>query len=143
MGQTAGKAQRVRAQERAERLERARQRRLELDKDREAREARVDDAVADVYQAQDDKRDAARVIELADQRIGEALNRILGEGVPLAQVAELTELSVTQVQRMRAAAAGETQRGPRVAPAARPNNTDGVAARSLPPHEEAGERAAS
>jgi hypothetical protein len=142
MGQTAGKAQRVRAQERAERLERARQRRLELDTDREAREARVDDAVADVYQAQDDKRDAGQVIELADQRIGEALNRILGEGVPLAQVAELTELSVTQVQRMRAAA-GETQRGPSVAPAARPNNTDGVAARSLPPHEEAGQRAAS
>jgi len=143
MGQTAGKAQRVRAQERAERLERAPRRRLELDKDGEARDTRVDAAVADVYQAQDDKRDAAPVIELAEQRIGEALNRILAEGVPLAQVAELTELSVTQVQRLRAAAAGETQLGRSVAPTARPNNTDGHAARSLPPHEEAGERAAS
>jgi hypothetical protein len=143
MGQTAGKAQRVRAQERAERLERARQRRLELDKDREAREARVDDAVADVYQAQGDKRDAAQAIELADQRIGEALNRILGEGVPLAQAAELTELSVTQVQRLRAAAAGETLAGQSVAAAVSPENTDGGAARSVPPLEGAGERAAS
>ena len=143
MGQTAGKAQRVRAQERAERLQRARQRRLELDKDGEARDTRVDAAVADVYQAQDDKRDAAQVIELADQRIGEALNQILAEGVPLAQIAELTELTVTQVQRMRAAAAGETRPGQSVAPAARPNNTDGGAARPVPPLEGAGDRAAS
>jgi Zn-dependent protease with chaperone function len=105
VGQTAGKAQRVRGAERAARLARARQRRLELDKDREAREARIDAAVADVYQAQEDRQDAAQAIELADQRIGEALNRILGEGVALAQAAELTELSVTQVQRLRAAAA--------------------------------------
>jgi hypothetical protein len=126
VGQTAGKAQRVCAQERAERLERARQRRLELDKDREAREARIDAAVADVYQAQDDKRDAAQAIELAEQHIGEALNLILGEGVPLARVAELTELSVTQLQRMRAAAAaGETRPGPDQVPA------EGEAVRSV------------
>jgi hypothetical protein len=117
VGQTAGKAQRVRVQERAARPQRARQRRLELDMDREAREARVDAAVADVYQAQEDRQDAAQAIELAEQRIGEALNRILGEGVAVAQAAELTELSVTQLQRMRAAAAGETRPGPSQAPA--------------------------
>jgi hypothetical protein len=117
VGQTAGKAQRGRGAERAARLQRARHRRLELDKDREAREARIDAAVADVYQAQDDRHDAAQAIEAADQRIGEALNRILGEGVPLAQAAELTELSMTQLQRLRAAAAGETRPGPDQAPA--------------------------
>jgi hypothetical protein len=105
MGQTASKAQRARASERDARLERARQRRLALDEDRAAREARIDAAVADVYQAQDDRQEAARASELAERRIGEAINRILGEGVPLAQVAELTELSVTQVQRLKAAAA--------------------------------------
>jgi hypothetical protein len=149
MGQTAGKAQRVRAAERAARLQRARQRRLELDKDREAREARIDAAVADVYQAQDDKRDAAQVIELAEQRIGEALNQILGEGVPLARVAELTELSVTQLQRLRAVAAGETRLGPAVAPAGRPSGADpaersagdGALVRSMP--RQARERAAA
>jgi hypothetical protein len=118
VGQTAGKAQRGRGAERAARVARARQRRLELDKDREVREARIDAAVADVYQAQDDRQDAAQAIELADQRIGEALNRILGEGVALAQAAELTELSMTQLQRLRAAAgAGETRPGPDQAPA--------------------------
>jgi hypothetical protein len=105
MGETAKRAQRARASERDARLERARQRRLALDADRAAREARIDAAVADVYQAQDDRQEAARASELAEQRIGEAINRILGEGVPLAQVAELTELSVTQVQRLKAAAA--------------------------------------
>jgi hypothetical protein len=118
VGQTMGKAQRVRGAERAARLARARQRRLELDKDREARETRIDAAVADVYQAQDDRQDGVRAIELAEQRIGEAITRILGEGVALAQAAELTELSVTQVQRLRAAAAGETGPGPDEAPAA-------------------------
>jgi hypothetical protein len=111
VGQTTGKAQRGRVQERAARLARARQRRLELDKDREAREARIDAAVADAYQAQDDRHDAVRAIEVAEQRIGEAINRILGEGVALAQAAELTELSVTQVQRLRAVA-GDDLPGP-------------------------------
>jgi hypothetical protein len=136
VGQTAGKAQRVRVQERAARLQRARQRRLELDKDREAREARVDAAVADVYQAQEDRQDAAQAIELAEQRIGQALNRILGEGVAVAQAAELTELSVTQLQRMRAAAVGETRPDPDQAPA------QGEAGRSVG-REEARQPAAS
>jgi hypothetical protein len=143
VGQAAGKAQRGRAAERAAQLERARHRRLELDKHREAREARIDAAVADVYQAQDDRDEAVQAIELAEQRIGEAINRILGEGVPLARVAELTELSVTQVQRLRAAAAGETRTGPDVTPAARPGDAQGEPARSLPPLEDGREPAAS
>jgi hypothetical protein len=143
VGQAAGKAQRGRAAERTARLERARQRRLELDKDREAREARVDAAVADLYQAQDDRQDAVQAIELAEQRIGEAINRVLGEGVPLAQAAELTELSVTQVQRLRAAAAGETRSGPSVMPALRPGEVQREAVRSLPPLEDGREPPAS
>jgi hypothetical protein len=135
VGQSAGKAQRGRAAERAARLERARQRRVQLDKDREAREARVDAAVADAYQAQDDRQDAVQAIELAEQRIGEAINRILGEGVALAQAAELTELSLTQLQRLRAAATGETRPGPDQAPAGRPGGVEGEAVRSAARHE--------
>jgi hypothetical protein len=78
---------------------------------------------------------------LAEQRIGEALNRILGEGVALAQAAELTELSVTQLQRMRAAAAGETRTG--VTPAARAGDARDETARSLPPLDDGREPAAS
>jgi hypothetical protein len=131
VGQTTGKAQRGRAGERAARLERARQRRLELDKDREARDARVDAAVADVYQAHDERQEAARAVEAAEQRMGEAINRVLAEGVPLAQAAELTELSVTQVQRLRAAAVGEPRPGPDEAPAGRPGGGEGEAVRSV------------
>jgi hypothetical protein len=152
VGQTAGKVQRGRAGERAARLERARRRRLEMDKDREAREARVDAAVADVYQAQEDRQQAAQAIELAEQRIGEAINRILGEGVAVAQAAELTELSVPQVQRLRGVAAGAsaeltTSAGPGAPPATRPptttgNPVSGELGRALPVVQ-AGGRAAS
>jgi hypothetical protein len=143
VGQTAGKTQRGRAAERTERLRRARQRRLDLDTDREAREARVDAAVADVYQAQDDRHEAVESIGLAEQRIGEALTRILGEGVAVAQAAELTELSVTQVQRMRAAATGETRPGPDVTPAAMPGDARDETVLSLPPLEDGREPATS
>jgi hypothetical protein len=107
IGETAKRAQRARASERDARLERARQRRLALDEDWAAREARIDAAVADVYQAQDERAAAARAVQTADGQAGEAILRILAEGVPIAQVAELTELSVTQVQRLKAGDAAD------------------------------------
>ena len=69
MGQTARKAQRGRADERDARLEKARRRRLELDLDREARDARVDAAVADVYQAQDERQASVRAIVAVTSRV--------------------------------------------------------------------------
>jgi hypothetical protein len=103
MGRTAKSAQGDRAGEREARIAKAKQRRLELDKDKEARDARIDQAVADVYLAQDERDEAAKVIEAADAKMGAAIVRILAEGVPMAQVAELTELSVNQVQKLKAA----------------------------------------
>jgi hypothetical protein len=103
MGRTAKNAQGDRAGEREARIAKAKRRRLELDKDKEARDARIDQAVADVYLAQDERDEAAKVIEAADAKIGAAIVRILAEGVPMAQVAELTELSVNQVQKLKAA----------------------------------------
>ncbi len=105
MGRAAKSALADRAGERDSRIARARQRRLELDKDKEARDARIDQAVADVYLAQDERDDAVKVIEGAEVKMGEAIVRILAEGVPMAQVAELTELSVNQVQKLKAAPA--------------------------------------
>jgi hypothetical protein len=46
---------------------------------------------------------AATVIAAADAKIGVAIMRILADGVPMSQVAELTELSVNQVQKLKAA----------------------------------------
>ena len=63
----------------------------------------------------------------------------------MAHVAELTELSVTQVPRLRAAAAGETRPGPDEAPPAGKHTgaAVGEVVRSAQPLEEAGGRAAS
>lgn len=108
MGRTAKSAQGERAGEREARIARARQRRLELDKDKEARDTRIDQAVADVYLAQDERDDAVKVIEGAEVKMGEAIVRILTEGVPIAQVAELIELSVNQVQKRKAVTAEAT-----------------------------------
>jgi hypothetical protein len=101
MGRTARSAQVDRAGEREARIAKAKRRRLELDKDKEARDARIDHAVADVYLALDERDDAAKLIEAAEAKTGAAIVRILAEGVVLAHVAELTELSVNQVQSSR------------------------------------------
>jgi hypothetical protein len=98
MGRSAKSAQVGRAGEREARIAKAKHRRLEVDKDKEARDARIDHAVADVYLAQHERYDAAKLIEAAGAKTATAIVRILAEGVPMAQVAELTELSVNQVQ---------------------------------------------
>ena len=104
MGRVARDALNGRADERAARLARARQRRLELDKDKAARDARIDQALADVYLAQDERAEALAAVERADAKIGDAITRVLDERVPIAQVADLTELRVNQVQKLKAAA---------------------------------------
>jgi hypothetical protein len=103
VGRTAKSAQGDRSGERDARIAKARQRRLELDKDKEARDARIDQAVVDVYLAQDERDDAAKLIEAAEAKMGAAIARILAEAVPMAQVAELTQLSVNQVQKLKVA----------------------------------------
>jgi hypothetical protein len=108
MGRTAKSAQGDRAGEREARIAKAKQRRLELDK--EARDARIVQTLADVCLAQDERHNAAKVTETADAKTGPAILRILAEGVPMAQVAELTELSVVNhVQKLKAAAVESTE----------------------------------
>jgi hypothetical protein len=101
MGGTARSEQGARAKAREARIAKARERRLELDKGREARDARIDAAVADVYLALDERLEALQVAEQADLKMGAAIRRVLAEGVPLAQAAELTELTPNQVQKLR------------------------------------------
>jgi hypothetical protein len=62
MGPPTRNAQRGQAGDRQARTSQAQQRRLELDKDREARHARIDQAVADVYLAQDERDDAGKAV---------------------------------------------------------------------------------
>jgi hypothetical protein len=76
VGRTAKSAQRDRAGERDARIVKAK-RRLELDKDKEARDSQIDQAVADVYLAQDQRDEAAKVIATAEVKMGAAIVRIL------------------------------------------------------------------
>lgn len=106
--------------------ERARARRLALEKDEQAQKDRIDEANADVIVAQDevaaatDQRDAevrtaqaafdaavtaadrkaAAVIGKAEPRIGVALRRLLAEKLSAARIAELTELPQAEVRRL-------------------------------------------
>ena len=102
MGRVASTALKARVQHRDARLAKARQRRLELDNDRASRDARIDQAVADVYLAQDDRAAAAAAIAQAEAKMAEALTRILTERVCLAHAAKLTGMSVHQSQRLKA-----------------------------------------
>src|SRR5664279_4052571 len=104
MGRTAHSAQSGRAGERAARIAKARRRRLELDTDRAGRDARIDQAVADAYLAQEERVAAQERVAAADVKIGTAILRILAEGIPMPLVAGLIELSVTQVHRLKVAA---------------------------------------
>ena len=106
MGRVTRNALSGRADERAARLARARQRRLELEKGRAERDARIDQAVADVYLAQDEREAAVAAVGRAEGKIGDAIGQVMAEGVRMAQVAELVKLSVNQVQKLRAAAVG-------------------------------------
>lgn len=126
MARTANTEQRARTRARSAGLERARTRRVALDRGRVERDARIDAAVADVFQAQDERAAAIAAVGEADDRIGHAIARLAAEGVTTVQVAELCELTVTAVQRLKGAtlnaAKGRTspteQSGSRAAPGA-------------------------
>jgi hypothetical protein len=76
-----------------------------MDADRVRREARIDQAVADLYWAQDERAASAQAVETADRKAGQAIVAIMAEGVPIAKVAVLAELNVNQVHRLKALAA--------------------------------------
>jgi hypothetical protein len=128
MSRTAGKAQQDRTKAREAHLAQARQRRVELDQERQARDERIDEAVADVYAAIGDRSEGQRMVEAADRAAGEALRRILAEGESMARAADLTGLSVNQLQRLKNLT-GDDQSDSAIAPQ---DTDEGVPVGSLP-----------
>jgi hypothetical protein len=82
MGRTPKSGQDERGQAR---VAQPRQRWLELENDSEARYGRLDVAMADVWLAQDRRNEDGKATEQADARMGQAIVRILDEGVPMAE----------------------------------------------------------
>lgn len=81
-------------------LAKARQRRVELDRDRAARDGRIEAAAAEVFVQQQLRADAEQAVATADVAIGAALRLLLDDGVALEGAAQLCDLSETEVRRL-------------------------------------------
>jgi len=81
----------------------ARQRRIAMDYDRATRDKRVEANAAEAILALGEREDAVRQVRSAEVRAGDALQRIIAEDVKVGGVAQLCDLSVGEVQRLRRA----------------------------------------
>jgi hypothetical protein len=90
-----------RAATRGDRLRVARERRMALDPERVARDERIDQAVADVGVALEERDRAADAVTAAERNAGEAVDRLLAEQLTGAQVAQLCALTTSEVTRLR------------------------------------------
>ena len=93
MGRIAKSQQQARAK--------ARQRRIALDHDRAIRDERVEAAAGEVFLALAARADASGQVRAAEVRVGDALQRILDEGIKANGVAQLCDLPVGEVHRLR------------------------------------------
>jgi hypothetical protein len=82
----------------------ARQRRIALDHDRAVRDERVEAAAGEAILALAERVDALAQVQAAEVRVGDALQRILAEGIKADGVAQLCDLPVGEVHRLRRAA---------------------------------------
>ena len=96
MGRIAKSQQQARAK--------ARQRRIALDHDRAMRDERVEAAAGEAILALAERVDASAQVQAAEVRVGEALWRILAEGIKADGVAQLCDLPIGEVHRLRRAA---------------------------------------
>ena len=96
MGRTAKLEQQARTK--------ARQRRIAMDYDRATRDKRVEANAAEAILALGEREDAVRQVRSAEVRAGDALQRIIEQDVKVGGVAQLCDLSVGEVQRLRRAA---------------------------------------
>ena len=93
MGRIAKSKQQARAK--------ARQRRIALDHDRAIRDERVEAAAGEVFLALAERADASGRVQAAEVRVGDALQRILAEGIKADGVAQLCDLPIGEVHRLR------------------------------------------
>ena len=81
-------------------LAKARERRVALDRDRESRDSRVEQAAARVFLGVQLREDAERAVHDANVGIGRALLELLAERIALEDVAELCDLDTSEVRRL-------------------------------------------
>jgi hypothetical protein len=67
------------------------------------RDERVEAAAGEVFLALAERADASALVQVAEVRIGDALQRILAEGIKADGVAQLCDLPIGEVHRLRRA----------------------------------------
>ncbi len=91
-------------------LSRARERRVALDRDRAARDNRVEQAAARVFLLLEQHTAAEQAMQAANTEIAAALRELLAEGIALDGVAQLCDLEVAEVRRLvRTATSAQTE----------------------------------
>ena len=115
-------------------LNKARERRVALDRNRAARDNRVEQAAAKVFVLIEQHHAAEAAMQEASTGVGKALRELLEEGITVDGVAELCELEVAEVRRLvrtptpaAAQAASVTQLRP-LGPTGEGGAADGAAA---------------
>lgn len=83
------------------RLEAARERRINLDPHRMARDRRIDDAAVDAELAWEQRTLAEQAIAVAELATGEAVKRLTAEGLSAKEVVGLTGLDQRTLRRLR------------------------------------------
>jgi hypothetical protein len=78
----------------------ARERRLAMERDRAAQDARIEGAAAVVFAALASRTDAERATAAADKRVAYGLRRLVEEGLTTQQAAHLCELTAGAAQKL-------------------------------------------
>jgi hypothetical protein len=81
-------------------LVRARQQRIALDRDRDARDRRLEHATAEVFVLLDQRAEAERQFDAVTAMLGGALRSLLAEGVDVRVAAQLVCMNVAEVRRL-------------------------------------------
>lgn len=87
-------------------LRTAREKRLALDTDRDARDRRVEEVTAEVLLLLQERVDAEAAVVRINQRIGAELQQFLDDGVGMRGAAQLTGLGVAEIRSLMKAVAG-------------------------------------
>jgi hypothetical protein len=81
-------------------LVRARERRRELDRDRDAQDERIEEATAEAFVALDTRGEAQEAVAAATAQLGIAVRKLLAEDVTAEKAAALLELDMAEVRRL-------------------------------------------
>lgn len=96
-------------------LQRARARRIELDRDRDLRDRRIEEAAAEVFVLLEQRSAAELVLAETNTAIADQLRLVLAENVGVEGAAALVDLDVSEVRRLTRAAGEKTEQAEKTA----------------------------